>query len=174
MYYKVASVSLSTSSVSSSPKEEFILWLFFTIVLAVLPLLLNYLILMMFASWNVWLSNCLNLLKDGELFFFSTTLSATSLNKLTALLSVAAVGSGASRPISTSWVQVGLWSVLIVSTSVFGLCTFSKLDKQLQLQSGKGTASVSEPNVWAIALGSILCAITSGLLSYVVYAYGGV
>jgi hypothetical protein len=83
-------------------------------------LLLSYTALIIFAKRNIQWKEFVDLIKDGELFFFTTTLAATSLNKLQALPQLAS---------TTSSIQIPLWGILLLSTFCFGLTVHNKLDQ---------------------------------------------
>lgn len=128
MYYTIIMGSLRAVPPQPSIGEDLITWLFFTIVLPLTPLLLSYTILIIFVTRNTQWKEFVDLIKDGELFFFTTTLAATSLNKLRAL---------PQSTSTTSFIQVSLWVILLFSASCFGLIVHNRLDKaSLNLKAG--------------------------------------
>jgi hypothetical protein len=120
MYYTIIIGSLSAVTPLSNASEDLITWLFFTIVLPLTPLLLSYTALIIFVRRNTHWKEFVDLVKNGELFFFTTALAATSLNKLHEL------PPSISIP---SLVQIALWAMLLLSTYCFGLTVHNKLDQ---------------------------------------------
>lgn len=129
--------------------EAHIKWIFFNVVMALFPLLLNF-ILTRVGNMQIGL---VDLLKDGELFFFSTAISASAIGTLFS-----------ERPsdLATA-VVLGclLLVILIISTGLFSLRSFLKL-KQMDVLDARifGKASV-----W--------CSLIAVILSYLTFVQGG-
>lgn len=94
-------------------------WLTFNIVIALLPLVASALIVILIKLPIHWTW----VLRDGELFFFSTAVSATSLGKLTTSLNLQA---------NTTFYSCLLTA--IVSATVFGMTSYLKLQRGLDIE----------------------------------------
>jgi hypothetical protein len=124
-------------------------WLFFNVILALLPLLLN-LILVKIGQVS---TDRAELLKDGELFFFSTTIAASSVGTL--------LFQSPSNPIIASVVSYLLMTIIMVSTGLFALSSFLKLKKM----------DVIDKKVFSSS--SAWCAFITVVLSYFAFVQGG-
>jgi hypothetical protein len=120
MCYAIITGSLSTVLPQPSAREDLLTWFFFTIVLPITPLLFSYIALIIFVKRNTQWKEFVDLIKDGQLFFFTTTLAAISLNKLQPLSHITS---------TTSFIQISLWGILLFSTYCFGLTIYNKLDQ---------------------------------------------
>lgn len=129
--------------------EASIKWFFFNIVLALLPLLLNLMLIKVGSVKTNWSE----LLKDGELFFFSTTIAASSIGTL--------LFQEPSSPIIASLVSYFLMVILMISTGMFALSSFLKL-KQMDVIDKK---IFSASSAW--------CAVLTIVLSYFAFVQGG-
>lgn len=125
-------------------------WFFFNVVLALLPLLLN---LILIRVGNIK-TNWPELLKDGELFFFSTAISASSIGTL--------LFQHPSSPLVASITSYFLILILIVSTGMFALSSFMKL-KQMD--------DVIDKKVFGLI--SAWCAVIAIIISYIAFIQGG-
>jgi hypothetical protein len=173
MYYTTsASAHIAIFSLQSSAREDFWTWLFFTIALGLFPLVLGALFLLVFIASKISPKNYLDLLKDGELFFFATTLSANSLNKLMVLPPLVATTTASAAP-NPGGIQAGLWTVLLLSLGGFAACILSKLNELAQSTSGGSGGGQRIVRVGGVAIVSIICAAIACYLSYNVYTYGG-
>lgn len=123
-------------------------WFFFNIALALLPLLLNLIVIKVSNIKPSW-----ELLKDGELYFFSTTIAASSIGTL--------LFKNPLSPIVALLVSYVLLVVLMVSTEMFALASLQKLAKK-DLVDGK-----------VFSISSALCAIITIVLGYVAFVQGG-
>jgi len=132
------------ASVQSSIK-----WLFFNVILALLPLLLN-LILVKIGKVT---TDRAELLKDGELFFFSTTIAASSVGTL--------LFQSSANPIIASVVSYFLMTIIMVSTGLFALSSFLKLKKMDVIDK----KVFSDSSAW--------CAIITIIFSYFAFVQGG-
>jgi len=124
-------------------------WLFFNVILALLPLLLN-LILVKIGKVT---TDRAELLKDGELFFFSTSIAAASVGTL--LFQIP------SNLIIASIVWYCLITIIMVSTGLFALSSFLKLKKMDVIDK----KVFSDSSAW--------CAIITIILSYFAFVQGG-
>jgi hypothetical protein len=124
-------------------------WLFFNVILALLPLLLN-LILVKIGKVS---TDRAELLKDGELFFFSTTIAASSVGTL--------LFQSPSNPIIASIVSYFLMTIIMISTGLFALSSFLKLTKTEGIDKKIFSDS------------SVLCAAITIILSYFAFVQGG-
>jgi hypothetical protein len=129
--------------------ESSIRWFFFNVVLALLPLLLNLILIQVGSIKTNWSE----LLKDGELFFFSTTIAASSIGAL--------LFQSPSSLIVASITSYILIAILMISTGMFALSSFLKL-KQMDVIDKK-----------VFSASSALCAIVTICLSYVAFVQGG-
>ncbi|MGJ5674056.1 MAG: hypothetical protein ACR9NN_10665 [Nostochopsis sp.] len=94
-------------------------WFFFNVFLALLPLLLNFILIKIGRIKTTWFE----LLKDGELFFFSTSLAASSIG--------AFLFQSPSSLMIASVTSYLLITLLLISTGLFALSSFLKL-KQME------------------------------------------
>lgn len=101
--------------------EAHINWLFFNVVLALLPLLIN-LLLMFIGKIKI---NWIQLFKEGELFFFSSTISASSIGTL-----LFEKPSNLALALASAYLLI---VILIVSTGMFALQRFLKLQNYQQI-----------------------------------------
>jgi len=124
-------------------------WLFFNVVLALLPLLLN---LILVKIGNVTTDRA-ELLKDGELFFFSTTIAAASIGTL--------LFQNPSNPLVASVVSYFLMTIIMISTGLFALSSFLKLKKMDVIDK----KIFSDSSAW--------CAVVTVVLSYFAFVQGG-
>ena len=129
--------------------ESSIRWFFFNVVLALLPLLLNLMLIQVGSIKTNWSE----LLKDGELFFFSTTIAASSIGAL--------LFQNPSSPVLASVTSYFLMVILMISTGMFALSSFLKL-KQMDVIDKK---VFSASSAW--------CAVITIFLSYVAFIQGG-
>lgn len=100
--------------------ESSIRWFFFNVFFALLPLLLNLLLILVGSIKTNWSE----LLKDGELFFFSTTIAASSIGTL-----LFQSPPNLIIALITSYI---LMAILTISTGMFALSSFLKL-KQMDV-----------------------------------------
>ena len=135
-------------------------WFFINVVLALLPLIINLVIVSMFKEEERRKWQWINLFRDGELFFFSSTISATSISELV-------LGSNQSSTNNIGYIHtftlLPLMLVLLLSTVIFGCSAYTKLQKQL---SGKGDSLLDDLR---FSYGSVACAIASMILGYVAF-----
>ena len=131
--------------------ENNINWIFFSVILALLPILLNFTIVKLSNIRNIgWVE----LLKDGELFFFSTATSASSIGTLVL-----------NRPPNIALtILIGslLVIILIMSSCLFSLSSFLKL-KQMDVLDKRMFGVIS---IW--------CSFFAVALSYYVLFVMGV
>ena len=112
------------------PVNEIVRWFFFNIVLALIPVILVYAIIWMRSTGHAWH----DILKDGEMFIFSCTLTASSIGSL---LFDPQRRSGLSKPSGIVFLQVDeiaftligivLIFLLILSTCLFAVGSYVKL-----------------------------------------------
>ncbi|MBD1853000.1 hypothetical protein H6F87_23945 [Cyanobacteria bacterium FACHB-502] len=144
----IAQGSSSTLTLDASAQAS-IKWLFFNVILALLPLLLN-LILVKIGKVT---TDRAELLKDGELFFFSTTIAASSVGSL--------LFQSPSNPIFASIVSYLLMTIIMISTGLFALSSFLKLKKMEAIDK----QVFSDSSAW--------CAAITIALSYFAFVQGG-
>lgn len=124
-------------------------WLFFNVILSLLPLALNAILVVVGRVTTSWPE----MLKDGELFFFSTAISASSIGGL--LFQVP------SNKVVAAIVTYLLMTILMISTGMFALSSFMKL-KQID---------AIDKTVFGAS--SAWCAIFTIILSYIAFVLGG-
>ena len=123
-------------------------WFFFSVVLALLPLFLNLII-----SWVTDLTlEWRELVKGGELFFFSTAISGTSLGSL--------ILERPSNLALTVLIGSVLIVILIMSSCLFALASFLKLKN----------IDAIEKNLYAQL--SVWCSAGSIVLGYITFIIG--
>ncbi len=125
--------------------EAHIRWFFFNIILALLPLFFNLILIKIGQIKTNWIE----LLKGGELFFFSSTISASSIGGL--------LFQNPSNIALALVISYLLLVVLAISTGMFSLSSFLKL-KQMDMLDNK---IFSKSSVW--------CAFLAVLLSYLTF-----
>lgn len=128
--------------------ESGVQWFFTNVILALIPIFINFLLMMMgVVSVTIqWYK----VLKDGELFIFSTTISAASIGTLPFQESQ----SGLFFPI-TFWALI---IILVISTALFAISGYFKLNE------------INMPNEKLFSSSSIVCAILASTLSFFVIA----
>lgn len=141
-------------------------WFFINVVLALLPLIINLVVISMFKDNERRKWKWINLFRDGELFFFSSTISATSISELV----LRDIQTSASNQISASNLEyihtftlLPLMLVLLLSTVIFGCSAYTKLQEQL---SGQQDSLLDD---FRFSYGSIACAIAAIILGYVAF-----
>lgn len=139
-------------------------WFFINVVLALLPLIINLIVVSMFKEEERRKWKWINLFRDGELFFFSSTISATSVSEL-----VLGEKQGSTNNIGYihAFTLLPLMLVLLLSTVIFGCSAYTKLQEQL---SGKGDSLLDDLR---FSYGSVACAIASIILGYVAFLQSG-
>jgi hypothetical protein len=121
--------------------EPTIRWVFTNVILALIPIVINLILIKMLKMGTQWHQ----MLKDGELFIFSTTLSASSIG--------IASFQGKLVNSSESLLFWALIVVLIISTALFSLSSLTKL-KQIDIDEK------------FFATSSIACALAASAFSY--------
>ena len=108
--------------------HEAIGWLFFNVVLALLPIGFSYLIAYLLRHRIVWHDG----VKEGELFIFATTLSAGTIGEClwgkVADLANKSTFAGA-LPVH-NWAVLPLLLVLVLSACLFAVSVFLKLERR--------------------------------------------
>lgn len=139
-------------------------WFFINVVLALLPLIINLVVVSMFKEEERRKWKWINLFRDGELFFFSSTISATSVSELV-------LGESQASTNNIGYIHtltlLPLMLVLLLSTVIFGCSAYTKLQEQL---SGKGDSLLDDLR---FSYGSVACAIASIILGYVAFLQSG-
>lgn len=137
-------------------------WLCFNIVLALIPLALNFILVKLLVINISWYK----ILKDGELFVFSSAVSASAIGdtffRHTGNISTVAKVSAASPTTQASIIgsasneitMFALLIVLILSAFLFAISSLLKFQNQ------------SPPDEKLFSCSSIACAALSTLLSY--------
>ena len=98
--------------------DSSIQWIFANIVLALLPIVTNFLLIKMMNINKKWYET----VKEGELFIFSTTISASAIG-------VTFFQGGLDNSLGTLLFCV-LLLVIIFSTLLFGLASFLKFREE--------------------------------------------
>ena len=132
-------------------------WVFINVIFALLPLIINLIVVSMFREEerNKW--KWITLFKNGELFFFSSTISASSMSEL-----VLNDTSNLTNDVGYVhlFILLPLMIVLILSTVIFGCSAYIKLQEQI---SGEVNSLLDD---FRFSYGSIACAVTSIILGY--------
>ncbi len=134
-------------------------WFFINVVLALLPLIVNLVVISMFKEEERRKWKWVSLFRDGELFFFSSTISATSMSEVV-------LGNKSNSPnlgYLHTFTLLPIMLVLLLSTVIFGCAAYTKLQKQL---TGKGDSLLDD---FRFSYGSVACAIASVILGYVAF-----
>jgi hypothetical protein len=141
------------------------IWVVLNLVLSLLPLIFCILFKFFFDLSVTWIQ----ILKEGELFLFSTTLSANTISKLI-LPSPSDPNSAGiislvypQLSLSKVYTLIGLGFALLFSVAIFGALSLIKFNSSNQV-------SVRNRNY---AVGALSCATISSLLSFVSFAQGG-
>lgn len=129
--------------------EPTIRWIFTNVILALTPILINFILIKVLKIGTPWHQA----FKDGELFIFSTTLSASSIG--------IASFQGTLKTALGSLIFWVLLLVLILSTVLFSLASFIKL-KQEKI-----------PDERLFAATSISCAAFASICSYIIAFISG-
>jgi hypothetical protein len=153
----------------SAPDQALLIgiWVVLNLVLSLLPLIFCTLFKFFFDLPVTWIQ----VLKEGELFVFSTTLSANAISKLILPSpsdpNPAGIISLIYPQLSPSKVctLIGLGIILLFSVAIFSALSLIKFNNSNQAQ-----APVKSGNY---AIGALSCATTSSLLSYAAFAQGG-
>lgn len=145
-------------------------WFFINVVLALLPLIINLVVISMFKEEERRKWKWISLFRDGELFFFSSTISATSISELVLGNNQSSTNSNVTND-NVAYVHtftlLPLMLVLVVSTVIFGCAAYIKLQEQL---SGKGNSLLDD---FRFSYGSVACAIASTILGYIAFLQSG-
>jgi hypothetical protein len=129
--------------------ENNVNWILFNVILALFPLLFNAVLLPLSGEMLKWK----DLLKDGELFFFSTSITASSIGTLFL-----------KRPSNLALsVTLGSFLVILLVTSscLFSLASFQKI-KQIDFLDRQ-----------LYAVSSVWCSSFAVLLGYLAFCLGG-
>lgn len=131
------------------PYSEIVRWFFFNVILALIPVILVYAIIWIRSTGHAWHS----ILKDGEMFIFSCTLTASSIGSL---LFDPQRRSGLNKPNGIVFLQVDeiaftligivLIFLLLLSTCLFAVGSYVKLtanESELSASSSFGQKSTS-------------------------------
>ena len=125
--------------------ENTIRWVFFNVILALVPLLLNFFLVKVARVTTTWHK----MLKDGELYIFSSTIAAASIGK--------EFLDSSSKDLTSTVTVFALIIILMLSAAMFSLSSFLKFREESCLDEKLFSG------------GSISCAIVAGILSYVVF-----
>lgn len=125
-------------------------WFFFNVILALMPVVVNFVLVRMVKIDTSWY----RILKDGELFIFSSTISASSIG--TAIIQRQ---SGSSV---TTVTICALLIVLMLSAAMFAVSSYFKFKQEIP------------PDERLFGVSSVYCAALAVLLSYIVAASGGI
>ncbi|NEQ35933.1 MAG: hypothetical protein F6K40_06385 [Okeania sp. SIO3I5] len=129
-----------------------LLWIFVKIVLPLMPIVINFIFIRIMGSDKKWYQ----ILTGGELFIFSTTISASAIG--------VTFFQGTLDNSLGNLIFCILLLTLIFSTSLFGFGRFIKLDEN---KIGK----IKNEELYAIA--SIACAIAAIFCSYCINFLSG-
>ncbi len=125
--------------------EDHIIWLFSHVILALLPFFLTLILIYVGGIKITWI----NLLKQGELFFFSSTISASSISNLFI--------QNSHNQISQFIIGCILLIILMVSTGMAALRRFMDLQEDIENPIDNQVFSTF----------SIVCTMLAILLSYI-------
>jgi hypothetical protein len=127
--------------------QNLVEWMFFDIIFALAPVLIIFLVVYMSddidAGWH-------DVLRDGELFIFSTAVAASSIGDVF-------FEQGTENSAARSAALCTLFIVLVLSTALFGMASYRKL-------KGEGLENRR------FSAGSVGCACLAGILSYWSYS----
>ncbi|MDJ0661123.1 MAG: hypothetical protein QNJ42_16780 [Crocosphaera sp.] len=143
--------------------NEVIFWLFFNVILALLPLLVNLLLIFLIPHQERQQWKWIALVKEGELFFFSSTLAAIEIGDIFQNNNLSQ--STESELVST-FTLISLLLVLLLSSIIFGCSALMKIQGQL---SGSRYPYLFDEEKFAI--GSITCAIMAIILSLIAFIH---
>lgn len=162
----LAHVALSEKLVQSGTKENLLLWASTAVGLALLPLGFGALIKWLVPTFQLaWL----DLLKDGQLFFFATALSGDSLNRL---IAAQQAGSDIASSLFLTFNYVALAGVVLVSALCFAISVFVTTHGQL-ISSQKLQGSAIKLDAGRVVVISAACAVGAVILSLFVFLFGG-
>lgn len=130
--------------------ELTILWIFTNIILALIPIAINLVLIKILKISMEWYKA----LKGGELFIFSTTLSASSIG-------LGSIQNAFNNVLGTLSFCI-LILVIIISTVLFGVACFTKLKNE----------NIPDEKLFAAA--SISCATLASIFSYTVAYMSGI
>jgi len=128
-------------------------WFFFNVILALTPLAFSFLLVLLLKFAVTWHE----ILKDGELFIFSTTLSAGAIGE-SLYRNAATVASPETPPSPAngpSWTVLALMIVLLLTSGLFAVSTLLKFKKE------------SPPDQQLFSIASITTAIFAVVFSFV-------
>lgn len=129
--------------------EASIRWSFFNVIFPLLPILFNLILLKVGSLKPDWVE----LLKDGQLFFFSTTISANSIGSLLFI--------DPNNQILATIITCLLILIIFCSAGLFALSSFLKL-KNMDIIDNK-----------VFSIFSAGCAFFTVILSYFAFIQGG-
>jgi hypothetical protein len=140
-------------------------WIVLNLVLALVPLFVSILFKFFFSLSVTWIQ----ILKEGELFLFSTTVSANAISKLvlptpseTSSLGKIALVFPQLSP-DKAFTLIGLILILLLSTIIFGAMSLIKFNNLKKIKVGNRNYT----------FGAFGCAATSSILSYIAFVQGG-
>ncbi|NEO52657.1 MAG: hypothetical protein F6K54_05950 [Okeania sp. SIO3B5] len=129
-----------------------LLWIFVKIVLPLMPIVINFIFIKIMGSDKKWYQ----ILTGGELFIFSTTISASAIG--------VTFFQGSLDNSLGNLIFCILLLTLIFSTSLFGFGRFIKLDENK-------IGNIENEELYAIS--SIACAIAAIFCSYYINFLSG-
>lgn len=129
--------------------SSFLLWSFTNIVIAILPIITKLSIVGLFKT--IKLNHWHEVIQDGELFIFSTTISASSM--VSSLLAEETISP--AKGLS----NIALMIVIIFSSFIFGIVNYAKL-------SGQNPGDIIAPKRYVLT--SIACSCLAIGFSYVI------
>jgi hypothetical protein len=141
-------------------------WIILNLVLAIIPLILSIVLRFLFGFPATWIE----ILKEGELFLFSTTISANSIGKLVLPTPSEANAVGKISlvlpQLSTdkAFTLIGLFLTLLCSAMIFGAFSLVKFSRN------SNTFAVTDRNY---AVAALSCATMAFVLSYAAFNQGG-
>jgi len=163
--------------------ERAVVWVFSNVLLACLPVLMVRVVVFFSSEFQTRKVTWTDILKDGELFFVSSTLAATSLTSLVVL--IMGQNHAGSSPISGRLPKapvagpsavdgvvtfLGLLLVLLFSIVLFALTSRAKLIEQYFSKGKTGGNVILNKR---FARGSVYCVLIAIVLSAHVFALGG-
>jgi len=132
----------------AEPKDV-VAWFFFKVIIPLTPILLSVLIVLMTGLFRpkwVWF------LRDGGLFFFTTSLCSSSIPML-------------NPPLTGNLVFYALLLLIILSAALFGLTSFLQFAASTENDVGSTKWKLEQTEQW-IGMGSLCFAVTAVFMGY--------
>jgi hypothetical protein len=146
----------------------FFKWFFVNILLAILPLIATFFIVLTFKEEERRKWTWVSLFKNGELFFFSSAISASAISDLSSGRDTSTSNLTTTQAAGDYTITlISLIFILLLSTIMFGSSAY------LNLQSQIFKTQSSPIDERRFAYGSVFCAITAAILGYIAFIQKG-